>query len=317
MIAAGLLAGRCLAQEQAGDYPAKPVTIISPYAGSSAVDVETRYYTDSIQATTGKVFIFDFKGGAGTTIGINYVAKASPDGYTLLASNSGLTITPAVYPDLPYDNIRDLAPITLLLKHPLVWVVNPALPFRTMGDYVNYAKAHPNELNFGTGGIGSSTHLPGELLHYLSNTRATMVHYKVPSQKTLDIIGGRIQSAVFSFVTAMPLAKAGKLRILGVTTNKRLAQYPEIPTIEEQGVAGYDFSSWGGLLAPGRTSPAIVNRLNGMFVTAGRDPAVIKRLESDATIMVGSTPAGFRDLIATETARYRKLVTEAGVKLNE
>ncbi len=301
--------------QQADTFPTRPVTIIIPFEGNTAGTTEFRLYVQSILEGSGKQFIIDHKGGAGTTIGTAYVARSAPDGYTLLGANSSFTITPSIYPDLSFDNTKDLAPISLIVKHALLMIVNPSSPLKTVSDYVSYARSHPNEINFGTGGLGSSTHLPGELLHFLTGTKATFVHYKAPNQRLLDLVAGRTQAAAVSFVTGMPLAKSGKVLAIGVTTNRRVPIWQELPTIEEQGVTGYDFSSWSGLLAPAGTPTAIINRLNGLFVQAIRDPNVTKKLEADGTIMVGSTPAEFRQLIATETNRWKKLIAETGIKL--
>ena len=300
-----------------GDYPAKPVTLISPFGAGGSVEQEFRLYTQHILENTGKRFLIDARVGAGGTVGANYVAKATPDGYTLLAVSSAFAITPSVYPNLPYDNNRDFAPVSLLTKHVYLLVVNPNSPFRNAADYVAAARARPGELNFGTAGIGGATHLPGELLHYLTKTRVTFVHYKTPPQRVLDLVAGRIDAAMGSFTLMLPQVRTGKLRAAGVSSNQRVPLLADLPTLEEQGAPGYDFSSWVGLIAPAKTPPAVVSRLNALFAAAARDPEVFKKLEADGTIAVAGSPEQFRQFIAVETERWRKLFADTGLRLEQ
>lgn len=309
-----LISSAVLAQGTADTYPSKPVTIISPFGSGGSVEIEFRLYMQSIFDSTGKRFIIDSKVGGGGTVGIGYVAKAAPDGYTLLGCSSSLTIAPSIYPNLPYDNAKDLAPVSLLSKKVYVLVVNAASPFRSASDYLAYARAHPGELNFGTAGLGGATHLPAELLHYLTNTKVTFVHYKTPPQRVQDLIAGRIHAAIGTFSLILPQVKAGKLRAIAVTSSERDPIAPDIPSIEEQGVPGYDISEWTGLIAPARTPAAIITQLNALFLSAVKNPDIAKKLESEGNIMVGSTPDYFRQRIATETERWRKVITAAGIK---
>lgn len=302
-------------QAQADDYPSRPVIIVVPSDGTGTVDSETRLFAQSVAEKSGRTFLIENKGGAGMTIGTAYVAKARPDGYTLLSTNAAFVITPSIYPDIPYDNIRDFAPITLLDKHIYVLLVHPSAPIRSVGDYIAYARRNPDELNFSTTGVGGVAHLAGALLHYMTNTKVTFIHYKAPSQRLLDLMTGRVNASVTAPLNAMPLMKSGKLRAIGITSNQRIALLPDLPTIAEQGVPGYEYGSWGGLVAPARTPRAIINKLNAMFVQAVKDPNVIEKLESDGTIMVGNTPEQFRQYIATETDRWRKLIKATGMKI--
>jgi len=300
---------------QAADtYPSKPVTIIVPHE-AAGIDTEMRMFAQSILDSTGVRFIVDRKGGAGGTIGTTFVARSSPDGYTILAQNNGFAITPFVYPDLPYDYVKDFAPVILLTKRAYLVVVHPSAPFKTATEYVAYARAHPEELNFGTSGVGSSTHLPGALLHYLTNTKTTFVHYKKSSDRLTDVMAGRVHAAVVTVATGMPTVRAGKFRAIAVTTDKRVPSVPDIPTLAEQGVKGFEYTSWTGVLAPGRVPQPVITKLNAMWVEATRDPAVIKKLETDATIMMASSPEEFRTFIAAEAVRYRQLIKEAGIKV--
>ena len=312
-IAAGGFAGAVCAQGSAVDYPSKPVTITVPFAAGASHDQTLRPYVQSILASTEKVFVLNFKPGAGTTIGTTTVARAAPDGYTILSASPAFVMTPSMYPDLPYDNIKDFAPITLLNKEAMLLVVNASVPYRTLPEYIAYAKGHPGEINWSTSGKGSATHLPGEFLHSLTRTKVTIVHYKTGPQRLLDLISGQVQVTMASFANAMQQIKAGKLRALAVSTKERVPNWPDIPTIEEQGVPGYDFSMWLGLLAPAHTPPAIISKLNAIFVNASHEPSV-RKSRTDGNILVGSTPEEFRRIIVAETDRWAKLMKETGTK---
>ena len=314
-IAAAAFSSATGAQGLADEFPTKPVTITVPFDAGSSHDTLLRPYMQSILQSTGKRFVLQFRPGAGTTIGTAAAARAAPDGYTILSVSPAIAITPSVYPNLPYDTIKDFAPISLLSKQAFLLVVNPSLPYKTLPEYIAYARAHPGEINWSSSGAGSATHLPGEYLHYLTKTRVTFVHYKTGSQRLMDLMGGRVHVSMASFPNAMEHIKAGKMRALGVTTNKRVPDWPEMPTIDEQGVTGYDFSSWLGLLAPARTPIAVIARLNMLFVNASDDP-MVKKPKADGNILVASTPEEFRQHIVAETNLWRKLVNEAGVKLD-
>ena len=301
------------AQSPPSDFPTKPVSVVAPFT-TGASEAEFRLFLHSILEHTGKRFIIDIKPGAGSTIGTAYVAKAAPDGYTLLIAGPAHTIAPSLYPDLPYDNIKDFAPITLLNKRAFFIAFNNSTPYSTIADYVAYAKANPGAINVGTSGLGSSTHLAAELLHYLSGIKVTYVHYKAPNQRLVDLMAGRVNATVVAFGSGFQQVKAGKMRAIAVTSNQRVPIAQELPTVEEQGVRGYDYSSWGGVLAPARTPSAIIDRLNAIFVQSTKDPDLVKKLEGDGSLMIGSTPQQFRQLLVTETERWRKVVKEAGIQ---
>ena len=316
LVAACLLASPlAMAQRSSGDYPQKPVTIIIPYAGSSSIDTEIRLYTQSILESTGKQFLNDYKSGAGTTIGAAYVAKAVPDGYTLLATNSPFSIAPLVYPSLTYDNIRDFSPISLLSKSGFLLVAYPGAPFKNIAEYIAYARANPGVVNWGTAGSGGSSHLVGEWLHSDTKTKVTFVHYKAPQQRVLDAMAGRVDIVGVGVAAATGFLKAGKLRALGVTSIQRIPIMPDLPTVAEQGVPGFDFATWSGLLAPARTPPAIIATLNALFVKATKEPGTIRKLEADGSILVGSSPEQLRQHLIQEADHWRKLVAEAGIKM--
>jgi tripartite-type tricarboxylate transporter receptor subunit TctC len=311
------MSGAALAQQPAEAYPSKPVVIVIPFAAGTSIDQAFRLYAQSIQESTGKQFIMNYQVGAAGSIGAAAAAKAKPDGYTLLAATSAIVITPFTYANLTYDHIRDFAPITLMLKQLYVLAAHPSVPFKDTREYIAYARANPEKINYATAGAGSSTHLPGALLHYMTDTRVTFIHYKAATQRMLDLTAGRVDVTGATLTAALPHLKSGKLRSLGIASAQRTALYPEMPTIAEQGVPGYEYTGWNGLAAPAGTPTAIINRLHTMFVAAGKDPNVITKLEATGTVMVNSTPQEFRQHIAVETERWRKVIKASGIKLEE
>ena len=318
LLVAGVISGigiRMAMAQGVDNFPSRPIVVVVPAEGSGTTHMEMRLFAESVKERTGKAIVVESKGGAGMTIGTAYVAKARPDGYTLLVPSAAFAMGGAIYPNLPYDNIRDFEPITLLVKHVFLFLVHPSSPFKSMRDYIAYARTHPGELNFSTSGLGGVTHLCGELLHYMTKTNATFVHYKVSSQRLVDVTAGRVHASITAPVSALPMIKAGRLRALGITSAERIALLPDMPTIAEQGVPGFEYSSWVGLAAPARTPPAIINTLNEMWVQAVKDPGVIKKLEGDGTIMVGNTPAQFREFIVSETKRWHTVIKATGVKI--
>ncbi len=311
------LTGTAFAQESVDAYPSRPVTVINPLAPGGSGDVETRLYNQKLSEALGKPFIIDFKPGAGTTLGTALVVKSRPDGYTLLTVSPSLTIAPAFYKDLPYDVNRDLSPITQMSKRATMVVAHPAVPYRNMKEFVAYMKSHPGEVNWGTNGAGSISHLLGEWLQTLTGTKMTFVHYKGVSGLTTDVLGGRIGATVFTFTSALQLVKTNKLKILGMSTTERSPALPDVPTVQEQGIPDFEYPSWLGYFGPPGMAPALVAKLNGELVKAAHSPDVIKTMAADSTTLVAGTPEQLKKLVATETARWQKLVTQAGIKLEE
>ncbi len=317
MAITALAAGTVLAQPTVANYPARPVTIISPYVPGSSTQLDGRVWADKLQEIFGKPFLIDFKPGAGTTLGNNYVAKASPDGYTLLIVTGAYTISAATYKDLPYDPIRDLAPVSLNTKRPTMLVVNPGLPVNTLVDYIAYAKARPEALNLGTTGVGGQYHLLGAWLHSLTNTKATFVHYKGAGPVFVDLVAGRIDVSMANFNIGLPYVKSGKLRPIAILSSDQSPLLPGIKTADEQGAPGYEWSAWGGILAPARVPPPIINKLSVEFAKIAKMPDVIARFANDGTVLVGSTPEEFRKLIVTEISRWKQLVKDHDIKADE
>jgi tripartite-type tricarboxylate transporter receptor subunit TctC len=305
------------AQAQADDYPAKPVQMIIGFTPGGSTDLEARLYSDHLGEQLKRPFIMDYRPGAGGTIANGYVAKAVPDGYTLLPTTSSFMITPAFYDKLPYDTPGDFAPISQLSSRATVILVHRSFPAKSLSEYIAYAKANPEKVNWGTVGAGGVTHLAGALLHNITDSKVTFVHYKGSAPLFADMVAGRLDVSVTTFATAGPFLKSGKLRPLAVTSAVRSKAFPDLPTAAEQGAPGYDFSSvlGMGLVAPRGTPAPIVNKLNAELVKIVRNPAVTSKLEGDGTVMVGNTPEQFRQSLAAEVARWKKVVSEAGIKL--
>ena len=318
VLALGLpLSGIVNAQNAIDQYPARPVTWIAPVTAGGGVDLESRLYAQKMSEAFGKNFIIDYKPGAGTTIGAAFVAKAAPDGYTLLTLTPSHTISSLAYANLPYDAIRDFAPISLTSKRPALMVVHPSLPVKNLKEYIALAGKKPGALNIGTTGSGSITHIALEWMHSLAGVKVTYIHYKAGAPSYTALIAGDIDGVLAGAAALMPLIKAGKARAIAATASERLKLLPDVPTVQEQGLAGYDYSLWIGVAAPARTPPAIINRLSAELARIVRMPEVHAKVADDGTIMVGSTPEQLRAHLVNEIALWRKLVADSGIRLAE
>jgi tripartite-type tricarboxylate transporter receptor subunit TctC len=302
--------------QSADNFPSRPVTIVLPYVPGGTTDIEARLYGEKLTASLKQPFVVDFKPGAGTTIGGAFVAKAAPDGHTLLMNTASFTVAPALYgARSPYDPIRDFAPVSITTMTPNFILVNAKLPVRNMKEYIAYAKANPGKLNFGTSGIGGINHLAGEWMHGLIGAKVTYIHYKGGSDTLRTLASGETDAAYAPPLTALPLIKAGKMRALAITTGERARILPDYPTIIED-IPGYEWSQWVGVFAPAKTPPAIVNKLGAEFGRAAKQPDVIAKLEQ-GKMVVGSSPDELRKLVAREVPAWRKLVQETGAKVEE
>ncbi len=305
-----------VSQEPVESYPSRPVTVVAPIAPGGPIDLQSRVHVKKMTELTGQPFVLDFKPGAGGTIGITYVVKAAPDGYTLLVQTSGITITPATFTNLPYDVLRDLAPITKISDQSSVLLVRASFPAKNFAEFLAHARVNPGKVNYATTGPGGVGHLSGAWIARDTNTEFTFVHYKGASPLLTDLMSQRLDVTSVNFLVAMPLIKAGKARPIAVMRNVRSKLLPDVQTVEEQGVPGYSVSSWTGFFAPSKTPVSIVNKLSTEFAKVVKAPEVIAALERDGIDPAGTTPMEFRQILATDLARWAKLVQETGVKLN-
>ena len=304
---------------QTAAYPARPVTIIVPFVAGSIADVETRLYAPKLSDGLGKPVLVDYKPGAGSSIGTVYVAKAAPDGYTLLYGSPAFSVYPAFFPadKLPYDPVRDFAAVTQITRRGTLLLVHPSLGVKTFPEYLAHARANPEAINFGTSGGGGILHIVGAWLHSSTNTKVTFIHYKGSGPMFVDLVAGRVTATPTVFFVGLPYVKSGKLLALANMGLERSKYMPDLKTLDEQGLPGFDYSSWSGYFTPARTPEAIVERLSAEFAKVAKAPDLIKRMDTEGAELVGSTPEQFRKVIATEAARWRKVVQDNGIKLEE
>ncbi|HYC45403.1 MAG TPA: tripartite tricarboxylate transporter substrate binding protein [Burkholderiales bacterium] len=295
-------------------YPTRPVRVIVPQSAAGSTDLAARVVTQRMADSLGQGFVVDNRPGAGSINGTEIVAKAVPDGHTLLCVAASFSINPSLHRKLPFDPIRDFVPITRFAALPHILVVHPSLPVKTVKDLVALAKAKPGELNYATSGIATSTHLAGELFLHLTGTRMVNVPFKGGGPGIIGLLSGQVQLYFATISTALPHVRSGKLRALAVTSAKRSIAAPEYPTIAEAGVRGYEHASWVGLLAPAKTPSAVVTTLHAHAVKALNADDVRNTLLKDGLETVGDSPQEFAALIKSEVAKWQKVVKAAGIK---
>jgi tripartite-type tricarboxylate transporter receptor subunit TctC len=305
-----LLAGSLAAAQE---WPAKPVTLIVPFAAGGTTDLVARPLAQGLATRLGQSVVVDNRAGAGGTIGAGIAAKAAPDGYTLFLATIAHTIAPGMYRNLSYDFVRDFDPITVVAEVPNVLIVNPSVPVKTSADLVVYAKAHPGKVNFGSAGPGSVEHLSGELYRSMAGIDIVHVPYKGGAPMMTDLIAGHIDMAVETSGSALQHIKAGSVRALAVSTLKPSPYFPGLPTLDESGLKGYDVTTWYGLLAPKGTPAAVEAKLYRAIAELLKSPDMTARFADLGAVPGGEPPEKFAAFIASETAKWTKIVKEAGV----
>ncbi|ASC67923.1 LacI family transcriptional regulator [Achromobacter denitrificans] len=302
---------------RADGYPERPVKWIVPFPPGGAMDSIARTLGESMGKQLNTSFIVENRAGAGGNIGAASVARAKPDGYTILIVANGMAVNPALYADLNYDPIKDFAPISLLAVVPNVLVTNPARTgANSVQDVIAKAKAQPNHYTYASAGVGTSIHLAGELFLSMANVEMLHVPYKGSGPAIADLLGGQVDYMFDSITSAKPHIEAGKLRALGVTTRKRSAALPDVPTIAESGLPGYELMPWFAAFAPAGTPPEVVTKLNAAMRQALADPKVRATLDSIGAESIGGSPEELRDYLGRETAQWKTLVKERGIKIN-
>lgn len=309
LLAAALVAGSALAQS----YPVKPVRLIVPYPPGGGTDIMSRAIAARLAERWNQQVVVDNRGGGSTIIGTELAARAPADGYTLLSTAPSFVINPATRPRLPYDTLKDFAPITQAATQPYVLVLHPKVPAQNVKEFIALAKARPGALNFGSTGIGSGSHLAGELFAVMSQTKLTHIAYKGMGPALTDLLGGQTQFVFAAIVPVSPHVRGGRLRALGVTGPRRSAVMPELPTIAESGVQGYQATSWLGLLAPAGVPSAITSRINADVIVLLNNAELRERLAGDGAEPVGTSSREFEAFLREEIAKWGKVIRAAGI----
>src|SRR5450755_715358 len=301
---------------RADDYPSRPIRLVVPYAAGGGADSVARIVAKRVSETIGQPIVIENRGGAGSIIGTELVNKSDPDGYTLLLGQSGpISINPAIYKKLPYDPLKDFAPVTMTTAYPYIMVVNPTLGVKSLKEFVALAARKPGELNYGTTGVGAANHLVTELFDSKAGIKMTHIPYRGTALAVTDLLAGHVQLVFADPISALPQINAGTLLALAVTSEERSPVAPQVPTISESGYPGFDAIACHGILAPANTPPAIVNKLNAEIVAALKDPETTALLEKQAMQTVGSSPQAFADFIKQDIAVWKEVAAQAKVEV--
>ena len=303
-------------QAAAAPFPPGPVHIVVPYAPGGPVDIIARLIGQKLNEAWHQPVVIDNKPGAGGNLGSELVARAKPDGTTLLINTPALIIAPSVYKQLAYDPIKDFAPVINIGRAPALLVINPKLPFDSVGGLIAYAKAHPGELNFGSPGTGGSLHLAGELFASQAGIKMVHVPYKGVQPALVDVMGGNIQMMFDAVVDVMPLVKDGRLKALAISTASRSPLAPDLPTVAESGLPGFDFSLWYGLFAPAATPQAIVRQINHDTARILAQPAMKSEMQAHGLDLIANSPDEFRTAMTAEEKTWAGLVHQIGLMPN-
>jgi len=314
-MAAGMMAGaHRLAIAQA--YPAKPVRIVVPYPPGGPTDIVARLVGNKLEERFKQPFVIDNKPGAGGNVGAEVVARAAPDGYSLVVGTTAHAINPSIFKQMSYDLLRDLTPVALLTRMPLVLVVHPSVPARTVEEFIAHARKSDGALAYASSGNGQSTHLAAELFKSMTGVKMTHVPYKGSAPALVDVAGGQVAAMFDTMLSAMPQVKAGRLRALAVTSERRSGAAPDLPTIAESGVPGYEATAWNGLLAPAGTPKDIVEQLNKAVNETLAQPDVAQRLAADGADPGTGSVMDFDKFIRVELDKWARAVKSSGAVMN-
>jgi tripartite-type tricarboxylate transporter receptor subunit TctC len=295
-------------------YPAKTIRFIVPFAPGGGNDILGRVVAQKLNETFGVPVVVDNRGGAGGTIGTDLTAKAPPDGYTMLINNVSLAVNVTLYPKLPYDTLKDLEPVTLVGRQPNILVTHPALPARSVRELLALARTRPQQIAYGSGGIGSSSHLATELLKVMAKIELVHVPYKGMGPALIDLVSGQTQLIMATMASALPFVRSGRVRALAVTPARRAAVVPEVPTMIEAGVPGFEYTTWYGLLLPAGTPQAVVNRLHEAMTRILAAPEVSERFGTQGVEPAATTPGAFKGFLKAEVAKWSKVIKAAGAR---
>jgi tripartite-type tricarboxylate transporter receptor subunit TctC len=298
----------------ADDYPSRTVRVIVSYSAGGSNDIVARAVAAELSQKLGQTFIVENRPGAGGNIGADLVAKSAPDGYTLFMGAGAHALAPSLFKQLPYDIVRDFAPISIAATSGYVLVVNPEVPVKSVPELVDLAKSQPGKLNYASGGRGTPLHLAAELFKSMTGTDIAHVPYVGDTPALLDLLAGHVQLSFMSVSSTAPQIKAGKLRALAVTTEHRAPALPDLPTLQELGFKGYDISTWWGLFAPAKTLPEIVQKLSDAMHEVVQRPALKEKFAPHGLDATSDSPQDFADFVKQETERYAKIAKIAGIQ---
>lgn len=313
-MAAGMAVVGMTAPACAQPFPAKSVRVVVPFPPGGSVDVIARLVSPKVSELMGQQLIIDNRSGASGNIGTELAAHAAPDGYTLLAHTIPLVANQYLYSKVPYDILRDFAPICLLSASPVLLVVHPSIPVKSVPDLIKLAKSKPALLNYSSAGVGTNHHIAGELLNFLAKIEITAVQFKGGGPATIATLSGEVGITYPNMVAAIPYLQSNRLRALGITSASRSPVVPDIPTVAEQGVPGYELTTWHGILAPVGTPPAIAARINEILVKAMRSPELAERFVKEGADVIASSPEQFTRFIRAEQDKWGRLIRERGMK---
>lgn len=296
-------------------YPNKPVKLVVPFAAGGSTTLLARMLTERLGQNMGQPFVIDNRAGAGGNVGMEYVARSEPDGYTLLLGPIGMAINPAMYPKMSFDPLKDFAPISLYAGVPNLLIVHPSVPARNVGELIAYAKANPGKLTYASSGVGTSSHLTAEMLKSAAGIFILHIPYRGGAPAMQDLMGGQVHMLFEQVPSVLPEVQGGRVRALGITSAKRLPAAPEIPAVAES-LAGFEVNAWMGIVAPKGTPPQIVARLNAEIVKALNDPAFQAQLARVGATAMPSSPADYTKFLASETTRWTRIVKASGARVD-
>ncbi len=298
---------------QAQDYPARPIRMIVPFAAGGGSDISARTMSDALGQALGTTIVVDNRPGAGSVLGTDLATKAAPDGYTTLLGNISMTFNAALYKKLPYNALRDLAPISLATEQPNIIVTHPSLPAKTLQEFIALARTQPGKLTYASAGLGSGTHLAMEMLMMSQKISLVHVPYKGTGPAITALLGNETSAFMSTFASALPHVRSDRLRALAVTTKKRAPPLPEVPTVEESGVPGFEYATWYGVLAPAATPKPIINKLNKIIVAVLSTPDMQDRYARQGVNAIPGTVAEFSKLFKSETDKWARVVRDAKI----
>ena len=303
------------AMAQSDAYPDKPIRVVVPYPPGGGTDVIARIMQVSLQQALGQSLLIDNRGGAGGSVGTDIVAKSSPDGYAVLFTLSSHTINPAIFPKLPFNTAKDFAPVGMVASLPQILVALPGFAASTVPELIKLAKEKPGELQFASVGNGSPSHLAGELFNLRTGTRITHVPYRGGGPAMNDVLGGQVSMLWVSIPAAAQFVKAGKVKAIAVSTVKRSAAFPDVPTVQESGVRDFEVDSWYAMFVPAKTPKPVIDKLNKALNTVLKEPEIRSKLLGQGAEAVGGSPAELGKVVTAELAKWSKLAKEAGIKV--